>query len=128
MRADLDALELALLAARAAEDKKAADVMVMEVRDLTVVTDYFVLASGRTPTQVRAIADHIDERASGQGVRALHREGYERGRWVLLDYGDVVVHVFCEEERRFYALERLWGDAPVVHASGRPALVVESRK
>lgn len=122
----MDALELALLAARAAEDRKAGDVMVMDMGDVTVVTDYFVLASGRNPIQVRAIADHIGEQASRRGARLLHREGYERGRWVLLDYGDVVVHVLCEEERKFYALERLWGDAPVVYVAGRPALVVES--
>jgi len=122
----LEALELALLAARAAEDRKARDVMVMEMRELTTVTDYFVLASGRTPIQVRAIADHVEDEASRRGARLLHREGYERGRWVLLDYGDVVVHVLCEEERKFYALERLWGDAPVVYSAGSPALAVES--
>ena len=121
----MEALELALLAARAAEDKKASDVLVMEMRDLTPVTDYFVLASGRTPIQVRAISDHVEEEASRRGARLLHREGYERGRWVLLDYGDVVVHLFCEEERRFYALERLWGDAPVVYAAGSPALAMK---
>lgn len=124
----MDAFELALLAARAAEDRKAGDVTVMDMRDVTVVTDYFVLASGRNPIQVRALADHIDEQASRRGARPLHREGYERGHWVLLDYGDVVVHLLCEEERRFYALERLWGDAPVVYVAGGPALVVESGK
>lgn len=122
----MDARALAMLAAQAAEESKARDVMVMDMRDLTVVTDYFVLASGRTPIQVRAIADRIGEEAARQGARLLHREGYERGRWVLLDYGDVVVHVMCQEERRFYALERLWGDAPVVYAAPSPALAVES--
>lgn len=124
----MEALELALLAARAAEDKKARDVLVMEMREFTPVTDYFVLASGQTPIQVRAISDHVEEEASRRGVRLLHREGYDRGRWVLLDYGDVVVHLFCEEERKFYALERLWGDAPVVYAAGSPALAVKGRE
>lgn len=114
----MDALALALLIADAAEERKAADVMVMDLRELTVVADYFVLASGRTPTQVRAISDYIQERTGKVRVRPRHREGYERGRWVLLDYGDVVVHILCEQERKFYALERLWGDAPVARAAG----------
>ncbi|MDI6894119.1 MAG: ribosome silencing factor [Bacillota bacterium] len=126
MSPELEALELAMLAARAAEGRKARDVMVMEMRDLTTLTDYFVLASGRTPIQVRAMSDQVEDEAARRGVRLLHREGYDRGRWVLLDYGDVVVHLFCEEERKFYALERLWGDAPVVYAAGSPVLAVES--
>lgn len=125
MNGDLEALELAMLAARAAQDKKARDVMIMDMRNLTTVTDYFVLASGRTPLQVRAIAEHVEDEGGRRGVRVLHREGYERGRWILLDYGDVVVHVLCAEERKFYALERLWGDAPVVYSGVTPALVVE---
>ena len=114
----LEPLEVALMAARAAEVRKAIDVMVMEVRDLTVVADYFVLASGRTPTQVKALAEHVEEELARAGVRVGHREGYERGRWILLDFGDVIVHLMCEQERAFYSLERLWGDAPVVFTAG----------
>lgn len=102
----------ALLAAVAADDRKARDVVILDVRNLTLLADYFVLCSGATTTQVRAISDHIDERLSLVKVKPAHREGGERARWVLLDYGDVVIHVFLEEDRLFYNLERLWGDAP----------------
>lgn len=102
------------LAARAAEDKKGYDLVVLDIGKSTVIADYFLIVSGRSITHVKAIAEHVQEVLAREGVLALRREGYREGRWVLLDYGPVVVHVFLETERAFYNLERLWGDAPVV--------------
>lgn len=101
----------ARLAARAADDKKARDIVVLDVRRLTTVADYFVVCSGGTALHVRAIADGVREKLAEAGRRLLHVEGYEPGRWVLLDYGDVVVHVFMEQDRSYYKIERLWADA-----------------
>jgi ribosome-associated protein len=103
----------------AAADRKAADLKVLHLEKVSDFTDYFLIASGSSERQVQAIADHILERLRAEGVRPLHVEGYNRGQWVLLDFGDLVVHVFQEEPRRFYALERLWGDAPDVTAAFR---------
>lgn len=99
-------------AARAAEEKKAAEIAVLEVAALTPVTDYFVICSGQSRLQVQAIADAIREAMEREGQTLLHVEGYERGRWILLDFGDVVAHVFLAEERAHYDLERLWREAP----------------
>ncbi len=99
-----------------AEDRKAIDLKVLHLEKVSDFTDYFVICSGSSERQVQAIADAVQERLRGEKVRPLHVEGYNRGQWALLDYGDLVVHVFQEEPRRFYALERLWGDAPDVTA------------
>jgi ribosome-associated protein len=87
-------------------------VVVLGVRDLIVITDYFVIASGATERQVRTIVQAVEEAAAEAGVKAIRREGERAGRWVLLDFADVVVHVFTREEREYYELERLWKDAP----------------
>jgi ribosome-associated protein len=103
------------VAARAAEEKKGFDILVLDIHRLTVVSDYFVLISGRSTVHVKACAEYIREQLQEKlGVQALRVEGLREGQWVLLDYGDVVIHVFLESERAFYNLERLWGDAPVV--------------
>jgi ribosome-associated protein len=102
----------ARVAARAAQDRKADDVVVLDLREQTLITDYFVIATGEADIQIRAIADSVEEALAQTGARLLRREGTERGRWLLLDFGDVVVHVFGPEERKFYRLERLWGAAP----------------
>jgi ribosome-associated protein len=101
-------------AVAAAEDRKAVDLRVLQVEKVSDFTDYFLICSGTNERQVQAIADGIQERMREERVRPLHVEGYNRGQWVLLDFGDFVVHVFQEEPRRFYSLERLWGDAPDV--------------
>lgn len=106
-------------AVAAAEDRKAVDVKVLHLGKVSDFTEYFLIASGTNERQVQAIADAVEERLRSEGVRPLHIEGYNRGQWILLDYGDLVVHVFLEEPRRFYALERLWGDAPEVTADFR---------
>lgn len=98
-------------AADAADARRAADVLVLDVREHTLIADYLVLVTGETTVQIRAIADAVDERLAGAGVRRLGREGTAEARWVLLDYGDVIVHVLGPEARAYYKLERLWADA-----------------
>lgn len=106
--------EVVNIAVQAAEDKKAWDVTVLDIREISIIADYFVICSGRSSTHVQAVAENIQEKLEEKGTPALRREGFREGGWVLLDYGDVVVHVFQEAERQFYNLERLWGDARVV--------------
>ena len=105
---------LALEGIRAALDRKAYDLVALEVGGLSSIADYFIICSGRSDTQVQAIADGIAEHLTREGARPLAVEGREHGQWVLLDYGDVVVHVFYVPTRQFYDLERLWSRAPRV--------------
>ena len=106
--------EKALLCTRFALDKKAYDLELLEVSKLTSVADYFLICTGRSDTQVRAIGQHIEEGLDGRGIRPLAMEGYTRGQWVLMDYGDVVIHIFYQPVRGFYDLEGLWMRAPHV--------------
>ncbi|MBR1730224.1 MAG: ribosome silencing factor [Selenomonadaceae bacterium] len=98
---------------KAASDKKAKDIISMKMIDLMPSTDYFVICSAATATQVRAIADNIEEELEKSEVYFDHKEGYREGEWVLLDYGDVVAHVFRDENREYYDLEKLWSDAEI---------------
>jgi ribosome-associated protein len=109
-----EAVATAVAAAEAAADKLAEDVVALDVSQQLVITDVFVLCSAPNDRQVRAIVDAVEERLRGMGIRPLRREGERENRWVLLDFGDVVVHVQLAEERIHYALERLWKDCPVV--------------
>jgi ribosome-associated protein len=109
----LTPLACARLAGRLALSKKGFNVRILKLKSLSSVCDYFVIASGTAAVHVKAIAEAVDEGMEDAGLRANHREGFTDGRWVLLDYFDVVVHVFHEPTRKFYALEKLWGDAPV---------------
>jgi len=102
----------AILCARAALDHKAIDLAILEVKKLSSFADYFVISSGSSDRQVQAIASHIEEKLGKQGLHPLGIEGKREGRWVLLDYGDVVIHIFYQPVREFYDLERLWSDAP----------------
>ncbi len=113
--------ELATLAARAASDKKARDVVILDVRELLVITDYFVIASGNSDRQVRTIAEEIERELRPRGARPVRREGEKEGLWVVLDFVDLVVHVFLDEQRQYYGLERLWADAPSVPWEERAA-------
>ena len=106
------AVEMALAAAQAAADKKAHDIVILDVADQLVITDAFVIASAPNERQVQAIVDGVEERLRLHGSKPIRREGAREGRWVLLDYVDIVVHVQHSEERVFYALERLWKDCP----------------
>ncbi len=96
----------------AAYDKKADDIVVMEMKRRTALCDFFVVMSAPSQVRVRAIVDAVEGSMEGEGYRAAHKEGYREAVWVLLDYGSVIVHVFYHETRRFYDLEHLWGDAP----------------
>jgi ribosome-associated protein len=102
------------LAVAAAEEKKATDLVVMDLRKCAAFTDYFVICSGANPRQIRAIADAVMEALKTSRVEPAHIEGYERSEWILLDFFDFVVHVFGPETRAFYGLERLWGSAEVL--------------
>jgi ribosome-associated protein len=104
-------VEWAQLAAIAASDKKAKDIVILDIRGLSVIADYFVICSGNSGTQVQAIVKEIREKLEKRGLTMKGMEGFDEARWVLLDFGDVVVHVFRQEERDFYNLERVWGDA-----------------
>lgn len=104
----MEAEEVARLACLAAEDKKAIDVLALDMRPLLAIVDYFVIASGNSTVHTRAIAQAIEDRLEAEGVRPARKEGVNAGRWALLDYGGVVVHVFHEEERDYYNLERYW--------------------
>ncbi len=99
---------------QSAEDVKGFDIVVLDIRKLTVISDYFMIVSGRSTTHVKAIADRIQEDLENQGVYPLRKEGYQQAQWILLDYNELVIHIFLEDQRSFYNLERLWGDAPVV--------------
>jgi len=99
----------------AAEDKKARNVRVLDVEGISMVTDSFVICSANSNTQVKAIADNIETELAKENIKMLHKEGYREGRWILMDYGTCIVHIFVEEEREFYNLERLWGTDEPVH-------------
>lgn len=111
MTARLTASELAREGVAAALDKKASDLLVLNLADISSFADYFVICSASSERQAQAIADAIEEKLRASGRRPISVEGYAASRWILLDYGEVLFHVFLEESRRFYALERLWGDA-----------------
>ena len=102
------------LAAKAAEEKKANDLVILDLRKAAGFTDFFVICSGTNSRQIRAIADSVMETLAMDGVKPAHVEGYDRSEWVLIDYFDFIVHVFAPETRLFYSLERLWGNAEQV--------------
>ena len=119
----MNSRELSLLAAEAASDKKAEDIIALDVSQLLVVTEYFVIATGRTNVQVRAIADEVELQLREKGgEKPIGREGIGEDKWILLDYGDFVVHVFQPQERDFYRLEKLWGDAPRLELTAHKAV------
>jgi ribosome-associated protein len=106
-----NALTTARLCAEAADGKKAFDILILDLRKLTYITDYFVICSGSSTTQTAAIADSIAETLARSGMHPSHREGQADATWILMDYGDVVVHIFDDQTRHYYALEKLWSDA-----------------
>ena len=110
--------EMALAAAKALDEKKGMEISAIEITDLTSLADYFVFATGNSNTQINALCGAVEKALDEQGVPVLRREGYRDGTWVLLDYGDIVVHVFSAEAREFYSLERLWKDGTPIDLSG----------
>ena len=113
--------DLAKTAARAASSKQGRDVVILDVRNLIVITDYFVIATGSSDRQVRTIAEEIERALRERGLKPVRREGERGGHWVLLDFVDFVAHVFQEDDRSYYDLERLWADAPRVPWEERAA-------
>ncbi|MFB9730681.1 MULTISPECIES: ribosome silencing factor [Ornithinimicrobium] len=120
-RATPRAVELAQAAAAAAQDKLARDVVGLDVSGQLALTDVFVIASAPSERQVGAVVDAVEDRLKELGAKPLRREGQREGRWVLLDFGDIVVHVMHSEDREFYDLERLWKDCPTVVLPPAPA-------
>lgn len=115
----LNPKEIVDIAHKAADDKKAMGITVLDISHISIICDYFLICTGRSSTQVQAVAENIEEQLKEAGVKPLRIEGFREGSWILLDYGDVVIHVFQEMERDFYNLERLWGDAQVVEMSAK---------
>ena len=106
----MDQREIALAAAKALDDKRGKDIVALKVDEMTVITDYMVIASGRSVPQVKALAEQVEEELAKHDVFARRREGVGEGRWCVLDYGDVMVHIFHEQDREYYQLERLWSN------------------
>lgn len=109
---ELDSEEKARLMVEAADAVRAEDVVVLDLRKLTIIADFFVICTGKSSIQQRAIADRIEEKLRERGVRKLRVEGYQEATWILLDYGDVVAHIMAAEQRAFYNLEEFWSSAP----------------
>jgi len=117
----LDSKQLAEIITGHIFNKKGFNIKILDLRELTAMADYFVICSADSDTQVKAIADEIDKSLKDEGIRSWHKEGYKGLNWVLLDYVDVVVHIFKKDVRAYYNLERLWGDAPSIEVED-PAL------
>ena len=113
--------QIAAIAARALDDKKARDVKVLKTTEQTVLADYFVICNGSSSTHVKALVDEVDKQLSEAGEPPVRREGLRSDIWVLMDFGCVIVHVFTDEARKFYNLERLWSDSEVVDISSLPS-------
>lgn len=107
----MNSYEKTSLAVNALDSKKAHDITVLKIEDLTVISDYFIIATASSSTQLKALADEVEFVLKENGITPLHTEGDTSSPWLLLDYGDIVVHIFLEDSRMFYSLERLWSDA-----------------
>lgn len=112
--------EIAGIAARALDDKKARDVKILKTAEQTVIADYFVICNGTSSTHIKALVDEVDRKLSEAGEPPIRREGLRSDTWVLMDFGSVIVHVFTDEARKFYNLERLWSDSEEVPLSSLP--------
>lgn len=103
--------KLVQMIADAALEEQALDLVILNVNEKTIIADYFVICSGRNPIQIHSIAENVEHKLNEQGIKLLRREGYQEGRWVVLDYGSTILHIFRQEERDYYKLENLWADA-----------------
>ena len=106
--------EMAKIACKALDDKKASDIRIIDISGISVLADYFIIASGSNANQVQAMTDNVEEILGKAGYEPRQIEGYRSANWILMDYGDIIVHVFCREDRLFYDLERIWRDGKVV--------------
>lgn len=110
----MSAKELAKLAVDALEDKKAEDIRIIDISNVSVIADYFIIANGNNRNQVQALADHVEETCGRAGYPLRQTEGYDSANWILMDYSDVIIHVFSKEDRLFYDLERIWRDGVLI--------------
>lgn len=110
------AKEMVKLAIHALEDKKGEDIRIIDIRQVSVLADYFIIASGSNANQVQAMTDNVEEILGKSGYEPRQIEGYRNANWILMDYGDIIVHVFCREDRLFYDLERIWRDGKIMGA------------
>lgn len=106
--------EIVKLAVNALEDKKAEDIRIIDIREVSVLADYFIIASGSNANQVQAMTDNVEQELGKAGYECKQVEGYQSANWILMDYGDIIVHAFCKEDRLFYDLERIWRDGKTV--------------
>lgn len=116
-----EAKKMALLAVNAMEEKKAEDIKILDIEKISTLADYFLIASGTNRNQVQAMADEVEETLGRAGIEPKHIEGYAAANWILMDYGDIVIHIFDEENRLFYDLERIWRDGNAVSKSALEA-------
>lgn len=107
-------LEMLKVAHKALDDKFAEDIVILDIREVSTMADYFIIASGKNPNQLKAMADEIEEKLHKQGLKVSCVEGYNSANWILIDFSDVMVHLFTKDDREFYRLERVWGDAKIV--------------
>ncbi len=121
----MTSLETAELAAKALCERKGVDVKVLQIRDISSIADYFVIATGSSTTHVKSLADNVEYRLDQENIGASHIEGHHSDSWILMDYVDVIVHVFSEEAREYYSLERLWEDGQQVDISAIEQLPLE---
>ncbi len=110
------AREMVKLAINALADKKGEDIRVIDIQEVSVLADYFLIASGSNTNQVQAMTDNVEEALGKAGYTCRQIEGYQSGNWILMDYGDIIVHMFCKEDRLFYDLERIWRDGKIMDA------------
>ena len=109
-----DSKKMARLALKALEDKKAIDTKIIDIQNVSVIADYFIIASGSNKNQVQALSDNVSEELGKAGYVPKHVEGYSSANWILMDYSDIIIHIFSEEDRLFYDLERIWRESSVV--------------
>ena len=110
----MEAKELARLAIKALEDKNAEDIKIIDISKVSVIADYFIIAGGNNRNQVQALSDNVDETCGRAGGKLRQIEGYESAKWILMDYNDIIVHIFSKEDRLFYDLERIWSDGTFI--------------
>lgn len=111
----MESKELAKVVFHALDDKKGIDITIIDIRDISVIADYFIIAGGNNENQVKAMADAVEEELGKLGVTSRHVEGYQTANWILMDYNDVIIHIFNQDDRLFYDLERIWRDGKEVN-------------
>ncbi len=113
----MEPIKMAEIAVKALDSKKASDIKAIRIEDLTTIADYFVIASASSTTQLKALADEVEYELEKQGVSCHHREGMQSQEWILIDYGDIVVHIFIKDSRAFYNLDKMWSDGTEIDIS-----------